>query len=303
MKDIHIPSAISYVIKNLNAPTMLIGCRANGPAISKPCCEYDIIVLSERDRPQEVIKIGSYWVEILRIPLRSEILRILAESVDGILLNDIYDIQVASIRDAFSNNSARISAKSLIAKRLLISCLMRYSEIERMSEKSPVISAMLLKISAYEIIQSLMFFYGLTGSPLHQLEAIRKDLEPNHFESESISLSLEIIGVERATSSVLRRSIPSYSRLATDRYDRSLIEAKIEFLYKSKMIADCYYYVGKICSDIVKSQHSTFWHAYKKLIQTGMDLSIDIEHIQRWNSQVNTAAKRLLEAHRTANAG
>jgi hypothetical protein len=303
LNDIRIPSAISNVIKNLNAPVMLIGCRANDPAISMPCCEYDIIVLSERDRPNEVIKIGSHWVEVLRVPLRSEILRLIAESVGGILLNDIYDIRVPSIRDAFSNNSARISAKSVIAKRLLISCLMRYSEIERMSEKAPVISAMMLKISAYEIIQSLMFFYGLNGSPLHQLEVIRKDLEPDHFESESISLALEIIGVERATSSVLRRSIPSYSRLATDRYDKSLTEAKIEFLYESKMIADCYYYVGKVCSDIVKSQHSAFWHTYKKLIQTGMDLSIDIERIQRWNSQTNMAAKRLLEAQRTANAG
>jgi hypothetical protein len=302
LKDVHIPPAISaYVIKNLNTPAMLIGCRANGLAISRPCCEYDIMVLSELDRPHEVVKIGSHWVELLSVPLSTRILRVILESVNGIVLNDMYDTRLSLIRNALSNNAARISAKSLIARKLLISCLMRYSEIDRMSEKAPIISAMLLKVSAYEIIQSIIFFYGLAGSPLHQLEVIRKDLEPNHFESESISLALEIIGVERATSSVLRRSIPSYSRLATDRYDKSLIEAKIEFLYKSRMIADCYYYVGKNCSDIVKSQHSTFWHTYKKLIQTGMDLSIDIEHIQRWNSQVNIAAKRLLQSHRTVN--
>jgi hypothetical protein len=303
LKDVHIPPAISaYVIKNLNTPAMLIGCRANGLDISKPCCEYDIMVLSELDRPHEVMKIGSHWVELLSVPpnVKSKISRVMPESVDGIVLNGMYDTRLSSTNNSLSNNAARISAKSVIARKLLISCLMRYSEIDRMSEKAPIISAMLLKVSAYEIIQSLIFFYGLTGSPLHQLEVIRKDLEPNHFESESISLALEIIGVERATSSVLRRSIPSYSRLATDRY---LIEAKIEFLYKSRMIADCYYYVGKNCSDIVKSQHSTFWHTYKKLIQTGMDLSIDIEHIQRWNSLVNIAAKRLLESHRTVNAG
>jgi len=116
-------------------------------------------------------------------------------------------------------------------------------------------------------------------------------------------LALEIIGVERATASVLRRSIPSYSRLAEKRYDRPLIEAKIKYLYESGMLTDCYYYTGKMCSDILKSVDGTFWRTYGKLIQIGMDLSLDVEHIQRWNSQLSIAAKRLLRSHRTVIAG
>jgi hypothetical protein len=162
---------------------------------------------------------------------------------------------------------------------------------------------MLLKISAYEIMQSLVYFSSLPGSPLHQMDLIRKTLEPNRFESESISLALEIIGVERASSSVLRRSIPSYSRLAAQRYDRPLIEAKINFLYESGMTVDCYYYIGKMCSEILKSLDSNFWQTYGKLIQIGMDLSLDVEHIQRWNSQLTLAAKQLLRSHRTVIAG
>ena len=162
---------------------------------------------------------------------------------------------------------------------------------------------MLLKISAYELMQSLVYFSGLPSSPLHQLESIRRILEPSRSESEIISLALEIIGVERATASVLRRSIPSYSRLAANRYDRSLIEDKINFLYESGMTTDCYYYLGRICSDILKSLDNTFWHTYAKLVQLGMDLSMDIEHIQRWNPQLTAAARRLLRSHRTVIAG
>ena len=271
--------------------------------ISKPCCEYDIMVLSNGDQPHKVMKLGSHWVELLYVPLSPKILKVIPDGLNGIVLNDTDGLELSSIKNAVMNDTGRTSSKSVIARRLLLSCLMRYSEIERISQKSPVISSMLLKISAYEIMQSLVFFSGLPGSPLHQLELIRKALEPNQFESESISLALEIIGVERATASVLKRSIPSYFQLAANSYDRSLIEAKIKFLYEAGMITDCYYYVGKICSDILKLLDSTFWQTYGKLIQIGMDLSMDIEHIHRWNSQLTAVAKRLLGSHRTVIVG
>ena len=271
--------------------------------MSKPCCEYDIMVLSKGNRPHEVMKLGSYWTELIYIPLKSKLMKIVPDSVEGIVLNDMDNLELHSIRNTVMNDARRTNSKSAIARKLLISCLMRYTEIERMSQKFPIISSMLLKISAYEIMQSLVYFSGLPGSPLHQLELIRRALEPNQFESESLSLALEIIGVERATGSLLKRSIPSCSRLAANRYDRSLIEAKIKFLYESGMTADCYYYVGKICSDILKSIDSNFLRTYGKLIQIGMDLSMDVEHIQRWNSQLTEATKQLLRSHRTVIAG
>ena len=271
--------------------------------MSKPCCEYDILVLSNSIQPHKVMKLESYWVELLYVPLNPKVLKVIPDSADGIVLNDTDDLRLSSIINAVMNNTRRNSSNSAIARKLLVSILIRYNEIERMSQKSPIISSMLLKISAYEIMQSLVYFSGLPSSPFHQLESIRRVLEPNQFESEIISLALEIIGMERATASVLRRSIPSYSRLAANRYDRSLIEDKIKFLYESGMTADCYYYVGRICSDILKSLDNTFWHTYAKLVQLGMDLSMDIEHIQRWNPQLTAAARRLLRSHRTAIAG
>jgi hypothetical protein len=69
------------------------------------------------------------------------------------------------------------------------------------------------------------------------------------------------------------------------------------------MTVDCYYYIGKMCSEILKSLDSNFWQTYGKLIQIGMDLSLDVEHIQRWNSQLALAAKQLLRSHRTVIAG
>jgi hypothetical protein len=271
--------------------------------MSKPCCEYDIMVLSNGDRRCEVKKLGSYWAEILYVPLKPKVPKVILDSADGIVLSDTDDLKISSMLNAVMDDTRRTSSKLAIARKMLISCLMRQTEIERISQKSAIISSMLLKISAYEVMQSIVFFSGLPGSPLHQLELIRGALEPSQFESESISLALEIIGVERATTSVLRRSIPSYSRLAAHRYDRSLIEAKIKFLYESGMTADCYYYVGKVCSDILKSLDSTLWHTYGKLVQIGMDLSMDVEHIQRWNSQLSMAAKRLLNSHRTVITG
>lgn len=304
LENIQIPPTIStYVTETLKEPALLIGCRAIDQAVSKPCCEYDIMILSKRHWPHKVTKLGSYWAELIYVPMKSAVAKVISDGADEIVLNDTSDFRLSSIRDTILHTARRNSNRSAFARRLLISCLMRCNEIERMAQKYLTVSSMLLKISAYECLQSLVSFSGLPGSPLHQLEIIRRTLEPNQFESEIISLALDIIGVERATDSVLRRSIPSYSRLAADRYDRTLIEAKIKFLYKSGMTADCYFFIGRICSDILKSLDSDFWHTYGKLIQIGMDLSMDVEHIQRWNSQLNFAAKRLLKSHRTVNVG
>ena len=304
LEDNDIPPVIStYLHEVLKAPALLVGCRAIGLGISKPCCEFDIIVLSNENHPHKVTKLGSHWMELLHIPLQSKVRKVILDNVEEIILNDTDDLMLSSIKNTDVNRKRRTTSKSAIARKLLISCLMRHTEIEGMSQKSPIISSMLLKISAYEIMQSMVYFSGLPGSPLHQMDLIRKTLEPNRFESESISLALEIIGVERASSSVLRRSIPSYSRLAAQRYDRPLIEAKINFLYESGMTVDCYYYIGKMCSEILKSLDSNFWQTYGKLIQIGMDLSLDVEHIQRWTSQLTLAAKQLLRSHRTVIAG
>ncbi|MGH9975625.1 MAG: hypothetical protein ACRD8Z_07285 [Nitrososphaeraceae archaeon] len=304
MEGIHIPLAIStFVIETLKSPALLVGCRVAGTGMSKPCCEYDLLVFSNSIQPHKVMKLESYWAELLYVPLNPKVLKVIPDSADGIVLNDTDDLRLSSIINAVMNNTRRSSSNSAMARKLLVSILIRYNEIERMSQKSPIISSMLLKISAYEIMQSLVYFSGLPSSPFHQLESIRRVLEPNQFESEIISLALEIIGMERATASVLRRCIPSYSRLAANRYDRALIEDKINFLYESGMTADCYYYVGRICSDILKSLDNTFWHTYAKLVQLGMDLSMDIEHIQRWNPQLTAAARQLLRSHRTVIAG
>ena len=261
------------------------------------------MIFSEKQWPHEVMKLGSFWTELIYVPMKSAVMRVMSDGVNVIVLNDTSDFRLSSIRNTILHTGRHNSNRSAFARRLLISCLMRCNEIERMSQKYLIVSSMLLKISAYEFLQGLVSFSGLPGSPLHQLELIRRTLEPNQFESEIISLALEIIGVERATDSVLRRSIPSYSRLAADRYDRTLIEAKIKFLYESRMTADCYFFIGRICSDILKSLDNAFWHTYGKLIQIGMDLSMDVEHIQRWNSQLNFAAKRLLKSHRTVMVG
>jgi hypothetical protein len=261
------------------------------------------MVLSTGDERHEVLKISSYWMRLLYVSLKPRILKESPDSVYGIVLNDNDDLKLSSLINSVKSCKQQTSIKSAIARKLLISCLTRYVEIERLCQKSAIISSMLLKISAYEIMQSLVYFSGLPGSPLHQLDLVRSTLEPNQVESENISLALEIIGVERATTSVLRRCIPSYSRLASNRYDRPLIEAKIKFLYESGMTADCYYYIGKVCADILKTLDRTFLHTYGKLVQIGMDLSMDIEHIQRWNLELAGAAKHLLASHRTVNAG
>lgn len=283
---------------------MLIGCRATPSVMSMPCCEYDIIVLSiDGGHPNQVLKLDSHYAELIRVPMGPAVRRTFLSNFEVIILNDTDDLKLSSIKNTDISNRERMITMSATARRLLISCLLRNDDIDRLSRNSPVIASMLLKISAYEVIHSLLLFSGLPGSPLHQMDLLRQILLPSQSVSESISLALEIIGVERATRSVLGRCLPAYSQLALNMYDKSLIDEKIRHLYESGLTTDCYYYIGRMCSNILKSRDLNFWHSYSKLIQIGMDLSLDIERVQKWNSQLVIIAKTLLRHHRTVIAG
>lgn len=303
--DIRIPAVISsYVREVLKSPALLIGCRASSSVESMPCCEYDIMVWSvDGRRPNQVLNVGSHWTELIYVPVDPSLRDSVHAHAEGIIVYDTDDFRLSSIKYAEMENKTYTAVKSATARRLLVSCLMRYNEIVRLSHKSYVLPSMLLKISAYDAIHSMLLFAGLPTSPIHQMDSLRQPLQPAQFASESVSLMLEIIGVERATASLLRRCLPAYSRLAFNRYDYSLIEAKIKYLFESDLVADCYYYLGQICSNILKSLRPSHWASYEKMIQIALDLNVDSEQIQKWNSQLLIIVKALLRHYRTVIAG
>jgi hypothetical protein len=304
LKEKPIPTPVSSYVKSvIKAPAMLIGCRAIRTVISKPCCEYDIVVLSVDRRPNQVVKLDSHYAELLHISMGATVRRVFLTNSDAVILNDTHDLKLSSIKHAGLGNGVRLMTMSATARRLLISSLLRHYDIERFARKSPVISSMLLKICAYEVVDGVLLFSGLPTSPLHQMDLLRQPILPNQAFSEGISLALEIIGVERATRSVLRRCFPAYSQLALNSYDKSLINEKMRHLYESGLTTDCYYYIGRMCSDILKLREIKFWKSYSKLIQIGMDLSLDIEKLQKWNSQLSALAKTLIRDHRTVIVG
>ncbi|MGH9911478.1 MAG: hypothetical protein ACRD4W_03440, partial [Nitrososphaeraceae archaeon] len=139
MEHNDIPPAIStYLQEVLKAPALLVGCRATRLGISKPCCEFDIIVLSNENHPHKVTKLGSHWIELVHIPLKSKVRKVILDNIEEIVLNDTDDLVLSSIKNTDTNMKRRTTSKSAIARKLLISCLMRHTEIEGMSQKSPI---------------------------------------------------------------------------------------------------------------------------------------------------------------------
>jgi hypothetical protein len=306
LKEKPIPTPVSSYVKSvIKAPALLIGCRATKAVISKPCCEYDIVVLTVDRSPNQVVKLDSHnsAAELLHVSMGPLVRRVFLTNSDAVILNDTHDLRLSSIKHAALGKGGQLMTMSATARRLLISCLLRHYDIERFARKSPLISSMLLKICAYEILEGVLLFSGKPTSPLHQMELLRQPVLPNQVFSESISLALQIIGVERATMSVLRRCFPAYSQLALNSYDKSLINEKIRYLYESGFTTDCYYYIGRMCSEILKLREIKFWKSYSKLIQIGMDLSLDVEILQKWNSQLSVLAKALIRNHRTVIVG
>ena len=85
--------------------------------MSKPCCEYDIMVLSNGDRRCEVMKLGSYWAEILYVPLKPKVPKVILDSADGIVLSDTDDLKISSMLNAVMDDTRRTSNKLAIAEK------------------------------------------------------------------------------------------------------------------------------------------------------------------------------------------
>ena len=57
-----------------------------------------------------------------------------------------------------------------------------------------------------------------------------------------------------------------------------------------QMLADCYYYAGRVAAKNLASRSSAFHNRYAKLVQLSMDLTSDLQHLQKLQRQLFRAA-------------
>ncbi|MGH9991332.1 MAG: hypothetical protein ACREAZ_01650 [Nitrososphaera sp.] len=278
----------SYASNQILRPVALIGCRAT--EIPHDCCEYDLAVFSNESRKNEVVNVEGYSVEVLY--LGNDPRNYVVELHETAILEDTEKFLLASAKKEMTREKYRRALSAAGRKSLIGSLLCQQRMIE--STGRPVLAAMWAKLACYRFIAGVLALSGKRPMPLHELEQVRQTDSPASV-ADGIQAALDCIGMERATRPAISRSIEAVRELKSKEYDNRLVVSKIEYLLERQMLADCYYYMGRVAAATLARKSSSFHTRYSKLIQISMDLTSDVQHLQNLQRRLFRAANACLK--------
>jgi len=264
-------------------PVAMIGCRTTEKSLD--CCEYDLAVFGPAQDENRVIQIDGYFIEVVRFA--GPVIR---HAVD------LNDMQVLVDNNKFMLSSAvkvitpKAYNRAIIAegRKSLVSSL--FCQQKMRWAKHPVESAMWLKLAAYDFMGGILAMTGSKAMPLHELDQVRQINEGKM--AEGIEIALESIGIERATRPTILRSILAIKQLKRMDYDRELFAEKVRYLLERSMLADSYYYCGRVVAKNLLERKGTFYSQYAKLVQIALDLSADTQHLEKLQKGLLSATKK-----------
>jgi hypothetical protein len=275
-----------YLTESPISEMALVGCRAEAPHLSYDCCEYDIAVFGKDDFQNKIVKIGKDTLEFQIFPkqgndiLRFNILRI---KKDDLLVS----------QPPYTEQDIKKSFKAA-GKRRVVDALFSVSK-NNINKTEQLDSPLNLKIAAYGLIEGILLMSEVRPMPTHELNQLRQLEVKKDTINEAIQTCIECLGIERSTRTILNRSIRALKEILKERYDVELISSKIDFLLNHKLLADCYYYVGRlVCSHLEQKNNSSQMN-YHKLNRIALDLTSDYQHIKKMSALIKRDCKNLLK--------
>ena len=297
----HIPSdLVDYISNNFRYPAGIIGCRATNPEMSLDCCEYDIAIFNKQSAGNRFIRVGNHGLELITL---AEISRTNVMKLHNMII--IQDDDSLSLSSSSSSISSANNVSGYqkyyhrvlrdLGKKSIINSLFYYETITKNIQKNSVLAAMWLKIAAYDFLEGILALSEIKPMPIHELNQIRKITIERQDIAEGIKIALECVGLERATRSTISRSIEAICELNSMEYDKELIKIKVNHLLEKGMISDCYYYLGKMGHRCLAYRDYKFLSKYIKLIQISMDLTKDIQQLERLHINLVNISKIILK--------
>ncbi|HEX7818155.1 MAG TPA: hypothetical protein VF419_02135, partial [Nitrososphaeraceae archaeon] len=244
----------AFLSKNSDLELGLIGCRADSSHISYDCCEYDIAVLgsNENGYDKKIIQLGHNTIEFLHFPNYQKY------GHSDISLFNMIKIENPSAL-FITPHTPKIDRKTwyiAAGKRRVVDSLFNVSKDG--NTKSESNASLNLKIAAYALIEGIILLSQTRPMPIHELNQLRQVEVHKDFINEAIQVCIECLGIERATRTIINRSFKALKQILKERYDVELLSSKIDYLLKQGLLADCYYYVGKlVCSHLEKKDNAS----------------------------------------------
>ena len=290
-----IPAEVEKLARSLPpaGAVALIGCRAGeSSSVSLDCCEYDLAVFSGERSDSQVIRLKDQTVELLYFdgqPASS-----IADLYGMKIIRDSNKFTLASSASEMSQGKFR-KAISASGRKLLVSSLFCLRRAAEQSEKGgTVLAPMWAKIAAYRFMSGAIALSGSRPMPLHEIGQSRQIEAAGHV-ADGIQAALECIGTERATRPAISRSLEALRELKSKDYDRDLVMSKIDILLDRQMLSDCYYYIGRTAAENLAKRNESFYRRYAKLVQLGLDLTSDAQHVEKLQRTISRAANAILK--------
>jgi hypothetical protein len=299
----HIPSElVDYISDNFRCPAGIIGCRATNPQMSLDCCEYDIAIFNKQSAGNRFIRVGNHGLELINLTeiSRTNVLKfhnmIIVQDDDSLSLSSSLPSSLSSANNisAFQQQHYLRVLRGL-GKKSIINSLFYHEKITKNIHKNSILGAMWLKIAAYDFLEGILALSEIKPMPIHELNQIRKITIERQDIAEGIKIALECVGLERATRSTISRSIEAICELNSMEYDKELIKIKVNHLLDKGMISDCYYYLGRMGHRCLAYSDYKFLIKYIKLIQISMDLTKDIQQLERLHVSLVKISKIILK--------
>jgi len=145
-------------------------------------------------------------------------------------------------------------------------------------------------------LEGILLCSGIRPMPTHELNQIRTLDEPNEAFATAIKSGLECLGIERASKTTINRSYKALKEILREEDDKHLIFSKIEYLLANGLLADCYYFIGKVGMKYLHRKNNKFAELYPKLSKLTFDLNLDIGLIRKTSLLLKDSCKMILKS-------
>ena len=261
-------------------PIGIAGCKISDDHFDS--CNYDVVVFDDSSDLNTIVQNGDEFVIIHHASLsETQSKKLLQYQNLQIIQDESWNLQMllSKINQKKSDLFVDFARNSLIES--LFCCQKTRDAIQN----SNVFGACWQKCASLCLIEAILSLNQIRLSPSHMLNHIRK-FEKNPV-NEHISVAMDVLGLERATPTLLERMVKStigFSNFVNkhDKFDE-IIYKKYNFFVENSMLSDCYFY---LC--YVNKENFT-------QIKSTLDKNPDLIHILKIAFDTESDSNLLLE--------
>jgi hypothetical protein len=282
---------VQDLVSNLSLSNDVVGlggCKAHGTTLD--CCEYDITIFDGKSMT-EITTIDNTIIQIHHGSLTETNPEVLQKYSSMVILSDpAWELQALLTKVKEKQEKIRNS----VAKSALVDAAFFATKAKQSNDE---FAAIWIKCAAYLVCDGLVLLNSKPQSPTHMLEFIRK-FEKNN-KNQYLSDVMEILGLERATPSLLERMVKStigFSDMTENNSHDTIIQKKYEYLVANSLLSDCYFYLGYLNKNNIISIRNSI-HKRPELIhilKTAMDLEHDAIKLEQQASLLHKLSNALI---------